>query len=157
MPAQPRLLPQMTPGARAPGAINLTPETLSGDDILRLTTVGAVSAQTTLTQLQLFFIAPFYMPARVVTTIAESEVEDTDVVLLINKTIASATSLVLPTPVLSRVLVIKDMAGNSESNNITLDAGSGKLINGLQTLVMNANYGTTMLIGMSATKWGTLI
>lgn len=102
------------------------------------------------------------LPFRVVTSNADSNFLATDTVLLINKTVGGATSVVLPaSPLLSatytRVIVIKDMKGDAGTNNITLDAGSGSLINGQQTLVMDANYGTTMLIGMSATQWGTLI
>lgn len=102
------------------------------------------------------------LPFRVVTSDANSNFLATDTVLLINKTVAGPTSVLLPaspllTAVYTRLIVVKDMKGDAGTNNITLDAGSGHLINGQQTLVMNANYGTTMLIGMSSTQWGTLI
>lgn len=100
-----------------------------------------------------------FLPCRIVTADANSNFLSTDTGLLINKTIAGATSCVLPSPPITvgRMIFIKDMKGDAGTNNITLDAGSGNLINGQQTLVMDANYGTTMLIGMSSTQWGTLI
>lgn len=97
------------------------------------------------------------LPCRVVTADAFSGFLPTDTGLLINKTVAGPTTCMLPTPMLSKLVMIKDMKGDAGTNSITLDAGSGNLINGQQTLVMNANYETTMLIGMSSTQWGTLI
>lgn len=156
MPPQPTLLARTWPAVPAvPGAINLTSDQLTLLDILSIATAGATSAQTTLAQLQAFLLAPFRIPSRVVTSGATVTVADTDVGLLIDK--ASITTVDLGTPVLGRMIFIKDMGGNAETYNITLDAGSGKLINGQQTLVMNANFVTTMLIGMSDSQWGTLI
>ena len=97
------------------------------------------------------------LPCRVVLSNATSTLLPTDTGLLINKTIAGPTSVSLPTPVFQKLVFVKDMKGDAGTNNITLDAGGGNLINGQQTLVMNGNWGTTMLIGMSGTQWGTLI
>lgn len=151
MPVQPRT----SRIARVPGAINLTADTLAGTDIISVATPGQPSAQATLDELRTFLIAPFQMPSRVVTTGATVTVEDTDVGLLIDK--ASITTVDLGTPFLGRMIFIKDKGGNAETYNITLDAGTGLLINGQQTLVMNANFSTTMLIGMSSSQWGTLV
>lgn len=139
------------------GAMNPLLGGLELSDIFLVTNPGAVSAQRTLAQLQALLMAPFIMSARVVLTNAAAVFAATDVALLINKTVAGATPITLPTPALSRAILIKDMKGDAGTNNITLDAGTGKTINGLQTLVMDANYGTTMLIGMSDSQWGTLI
>jgi len=155
MPVQPRTTQRI---ARVSGAINVGADDLVGTDIVGIATYATPSAQTTLQALLEFFgIVPFVLASRVVATISQAVVEDDDVALLINKTIPSATAIALPTPALGRILIFKDMAGNCETYNITLDAGTGNLINGLQTLVMNANWSTTMLIGMSATQWGTLL
>ena len=154
MPAQPSLLRIPV----VPGAVNLSADQLTLGDILRVDNGGPLAAQTTLEALAAFLgIVPFFLATRVVTQDSEAVITATDVALMIKKTIGSATSLSLPTPSLGYVLIFKDMKGDSESNPITLDAGAGKLINGLQTLVMNANYATTILIGASATQWGTLI
>ena len=122
---------------------------------------AGVSVQIALQQIiALFPILPIPtagFPCRVVLSDITSNFLPTDTGLLINKTVSGATTCDLPTPQLSKMIFVKDMKGDAETNNITLDAGSGNLINGLQTLVMNGNYGTTMLIGMSSTQWGTLI
>lgn len=102
-------------------------------------------------------LGPFLLASRVAINDSQTTITATDVALLINKTVGSATAITLPTPTLGRVLIIKDMKGDSGTNAITLDAGAAKFINGLQTLVMNANYAATMVIGESATQWGTLI
>lgn len=156
MPPQGRalVLPSLLRAA-VPGAINLTADQLDGSFIVKIDSEGIPSQQTTLAQLQAFFMSPFTMPARVVTSGTTLTVTSTDVAILINK--ASVTTITLPTPSLGRILIFKDMAGNWGTYTNTLDAGAGKTINGAQTLDMNANYETTMLIGMSATQWGTLI
>lgn len=150
--------PALSRIAAISGALNLTADTLAGTDIIGVATPGQASAQTTLDALAEFLgITPFVVTARVVTSNALAGVESTDVALLINKVSPGATPISLPAGVLGRILIFKDMKGDAEANPITLDAGSGKLINGQQTLVMSANFATTILIGMSATQWGTLI
>lgn len=144
--------------ATRPGAINLTSIDLTLDDIITIVTGGAMGAQTTLRELQRFIGGTVTSIAtRVIVSNAQLPMISSDVFLLINKTVAGATNVVLKTPAEGLICGVKDMKGDAGSNNITLDAGSGNLINGSQTLVMNANYGTTWLIGMSATQWGTLI
>lgn len=160
MAAQPTLLARTWPTRPAvPGAINLTAAQLTLLDIFSIATAGATSAQTTLQQLQafLFGVGPFAFPARVVTTAADAVFAATDVLLLVNLAAPAPLAIALPTPSLGRVIGIKDMAGNFGTDAVTLDAGTGKLINGQQTLVSDANFATTLLIGMSSTAWGTLI
>jgi len=95
--------------------------------------------------------------SRVITAAGAVTMTSGDGALMINKTVGAATTVNLSAPTLGARVVIKDMKGDAGTNNITLDAGSGKVINGLQTLVMNANYGATYLIGMSSTAWGTIV
>lgn len=158
MAAQPRaLIVPTAPIPQAPGALVLRADELSPNDLIQIINAGP---QITLASLATIFsvpFGPFYLPPRVVAADDETDITTTDVALLVSKTIPGATLFDLPTPALGRVLVFKDMAGNAETFNITLDAGAGKTINGQQTLVMNANYGTTMLLGMSTAQWGTLI
>jgi hypothetical protein len=133
---------------------------LNGTEVLAMVQAG-VSVQGTTGQI--LGLLPFpaigftSIPCRVVTANAQSNFLGTDTGLLINKTIAGATTCNLPTPALSKMILVKDMKGDAGTNNITLSAGGGNLINGQNTLVMNANYGTMMLIGMSSSQWGTLI
>lgn len=122
----------------------------SGTLIKQLLTAGQADAflQTT--------GGPLFYPSRQITSDGQTTITSTDVGLLVNKT--SITTFLIPAPTGSgRFLIFKDYAGNCSTFNITLDAGAGKFINGQQTLVMNGNYSTTMLIDMSSTKWGTLI
>lgn len=133
---------------------------LNGFEALEAVQAGT-SVQITIAQI-IALISPFSgaatsIPSRVVLTDATSNFGITDVALMINKTVPGATTVLLGTPSLGKLAIVKDMKGDSGTNAITIDAGSGNLINGLQTLVMNANYATTMLIGESATQWGTLI
>lgn len=143
---------------RYPGVLNLTLADLSLADKIAIINAGPLAAVTTLEILQQFIAGTVSsIPSRVIVSNAQLPMTDADIFLLINKTIASATNVVLKTPSLGAICGVKDMKGDAASNNITLDAGSGLLINGSQTLTMNANYATTWLIGMSDTQWGTLI
>lgn len=145
--------------AKQPGAVNLELSELSLDDIIPIINASPLGAQTTLRILQQLIGggAATALVSRTIVNNSQLPMLPDDVMLLINKTIAGATSVLLKTPAEGLLCGVKDMKGDAGTNNITLDAGAGKLINGQQTLVMNANYGTTLLIGMSPTQWGTLI
>lgn len=145
----------MMGGPQWTGAIVATANQLSADDLVPINS-GPVSVVTSLGALGEFLsVAP--EAARVVDSGSTVTMTSADSALLINKTVGGATTVNLKTPALGLNVLIKDMKGDAGSNNITLDAGSGKLINGQQTLVMNANYSATLLIGMSATQWGTVV
>lgn len=160
MPAQPRgfSIPPGRPPALL-GSLNILVDGLADNVLMDIYVQGQPWAHCTLGVLREFILGtgPTRFPVRVVTAQSEAVFSDSDTILLINKTVASATPIDLPTPSMGRIIGVRDMAGNAETYNITLDAGTGKLINGLQTLVMAGNYGTTLLIGQSATSWGTLI
>ncbi len=157
MPSQAPSLMVVARLPQAPGAVVLSLSDLTANDLIAIINAGALNAVVELSVLQSYLFGPFNLPSRDVLTNATAVFAATDVMLLIDKTVAGATPITLPTPALNRVIGIKDKKGDAGSNNITLDAGTGKLINGQQTLVMNANYGTTLLLGMSDTVWGTLI
>lgn len=165
MPPQPPalILPSLL-RAVVPGAINLTADQLDGSFIVGISGAGIPSQQVTLAELQTYFSSAAILGfgIRVVQTPGTAVFGSTDMALLINLATPQPITVELPssplvTPSGGRVVIVKDMAGNAGTNAITLDAGAGHLINGQQTLIMNANYETTMLIGMSTTQWGTLI
>lgn len=87
-----------------------------------------------------------YLGERVVTTAAEAVIQDNDFTLAINLatpgplTIALRPPANLPMEPGSARLRVRDKAGNAGTYAITLD-GSGALINGASTLVINANGG----------------
>lgn len=153
----PLLVVPPNPLAQVPGAINLVAAQLTPDMIVTIATKGSVVAQTTLSNLFAFLFAPLEFPTRQIASLADLPIAAIDSVLLVNLTVPAPITIPLPVPQVGRVLIFKDMPGNWGTNAATFDAGVGKLINGQRTLVANANYETVMLIGMSATQWGTLI
>jgi hypothetical protein len=80
----------------------------------------------------------------------------TDQIVLINKTVGSATTIVLPSPVsvvnsdagmnVARILRIKDIKGDAATNNILLTTVSGT-IDGQSTQTISTNYASVDLLG----------
>lgn len=61
---------------------------------------------------------------------------------------------IIPAPTVGAVVEFQDTAGNVNVNgNVTIDAGSGKTINGSQTKVISTTYGGLKLHGVSTTAW----
>jgi len=154
MPSQSSFMTNVVPlVAQALGVQKLDGGTISESDLIEVITQSGLAAVVEISTI--LGLVSFALSSKVATDNAGATFT-TNAGLLINKTIAGPTPVLLPTPSLSRIIFIHDMKGDAGTNNITLDAGSGKLINGLRTLVMNANYGSTMLVGGSATQWCTL-
>jgi hypothetical protein len=69
-------------------------------------------------------------------------------VFLINKTIASATTVLAPgtAPALPAIFTIKDAKGDAGTNNITVFPTAGFTIDGAASFVMNSNYQSITLL-----------
>ncbi len=78
---------------------------------------------------------------RVMTSGATGTVLSTDYMLVVNKTIPSATTIYLPaSPGANFVCVVKDGGGNSSTYNITI-SGNGNNIDGSSSIGLTSNYG----------------
>lgn len=98
---------------------------------------------------------------RVVTTAAEAVIQNNDFTLAIN--LATPGPLTIPLPMVADLPVgpgsvrlrIRDAAGNAATHNITI-SGSGALILGSPTVVINTNWGSIDLewTGAEWTPWG---
>lgn len=63
----------------------------------------------------------------------------TDYVILVNKSVAAATTVNLPAGQSGLTYVIKDKKGDANSNNITVVPNGSETINGGANYVMNVN------------------
>ena len=94
-------------------------------------------------------------PTTVVTAGASYAVLSTDYYIDIDKTVGSATAVVLPpSPGKGATLIIKDGKGDAGTNQITIN-GNGNNIDGQATYVMAFNYQSITLI-YSGTSWGVV-
>lgn len=76
--------------------------------------------------------------------------------VFVNKTMGAATGLTLENgPISGQTHVVKDAKGDAGSNNITITATGGFLIDGAATLVISANYGVARLF-FNGTSWSAL-
>lgn len=64
----------------------------------------------------------------------------TDYCIVVNRTVAGATAVTLPTGVNGQIFVVVDGKGDAATNNITV-AGSSQNIAGAASYVINGNYG----------------
>ena len=73
--------------------------------------------------------------------------------------LASGTSITITlptTPLTGQVFKIKDAYGNALTNNIIINAGSGRTIDGSQCALINTNYGALELMFGATCKWFNL-
>jgi hypothetical protein len=91
---------------------------------------------------------PYYAPLQTnYTTITGSgtyPVAGSDNIILINKTVAAASSVQLPAAAIRGgfPVTIKDLKGDAATNNITILPDGSETIDGLSSVVINSNYGS---------------
>jgi hypothetical protein len=80
-------------------------------------------------------------PFRIITTPGAASVLSTDVVLLFDKTTSGASTLSLPASAIRQgaVVVVKDLTGDANTNNITIVPASGETIDGFSAAASAAN------------------
>jgi hypothetical protein len=78
----------------------------------------------------------------------------TDTRILVNKTVGSATSVVLLSSAsYSQPVLVKDLKGDAGTNNITITFSGGQLFDGLSSIVINNPYGYIWLNPLAAGGW----
>lgn len=92
---------------------------------------------------------PGLVPVTVVTT-TPYNVPLTDYAVEVN--IAGPSSVVLPVGPTGTVFIVKDISGAAATNNITVTATGGALIDGSSTALINTNYGSLTFI-FNGTQW----
>ena len=69
--------------------------------------------------------------------------------------IAAPATVVLPaSPIVGQVLIIKDIDGDANTNNITV-SGNGNTIDGAATYVLNTDYASITLV-FNGTEWNVV-
>ncbi len=92
----------------------------------------------------------------IVTSGATYNSVDTDVRILINKTIGSATAVVLlPSADYGQPILVKDAKGDAATNPITITFSGGQLMDGLNQVVINTPYGYFWFNPLQAGFYGT--
>lgn len=91
---------------------------------------------------------PLYAPSSIlsvtiVTAAGTYNVGATDSIILINKTIAAANNVQLPSSLSHNglPLTVKDLKGDAATNNIMVLPSGAETIDGLTSVPINANYG----------------
>lgn len=106
------------------------------DDAGNLSTPGSITAGTALITSGAFCFTP-----RIITVTGPASVLATDAVLMINKSLSEATTLTLSSgQKIGRVLIIKDLKGDANSNFTTILASGGETIDGILGVQMTQNY-----------------
>lgn len=79
---------------------------------------------------------------------------DTYVTLLVDTTASRIITLPLASAVSSgRIYIIKDVSGQSEANNITVQRAGSDVIDGDTSIVLSSNYGSWTISGDSVSSW----
>lgn len=98
-----------------------------------------------------------YWGTRTIVDPGDVTINDSDNVVLINKTIGEATTVTIPLPGTSgkaRLLIIKDMKGDASVNNIRIISAAGT-IDGQNVWILNQNYQSFTLID-NGTEWNII-
>jgi hypothetical protein len=112
------------------------------DDVGNLSTPGDIIAGTALRTAGALYLTPTF-----VTAPGPVSVSALDSIIMLNKTIGGATTLTLSSSQVSgRVLIIKDLKGDANLNNITVLASGGETIDGLLGILISQNYQSITLI-----------
>lgn len=142
---------------QVPGATNLDADELDWHDIIAVANGGSVAAQATLAALYTFFSSPVAVPYLAVTSGSTVTLDGTISVVLVNKTVNSATSIILPAvadTVDGMDLTIKQGALLvAPGTAITVHAPAGINIDDSPTLVIPAQLQAVHLKFMSGQWW----
>lgn len=92
---------------------------------------------------------------RIVTASGDVQMLESDTILWLNKTTGEPTTVTLPTsPKLGRVVYVKDMKGDADTNFITV-AMSGGTIDGMPQFIMSNNY-QSLTFAYNGTEWNII-
>jgi hypothetical protein len=131
---------------------------LTGSEVIYIVSPGNAAQGnsyqvSTLTLAQYFSAFTFGSPTIITTGTAYNSIA-TDTRILINKTIGSATSIVLNTSQLYILpVLVKDLKGDSETNPITVTFSGGQLLDGLSQVVINNPFGYFWFNPLASGGW----
>ena len=142
-----------TPITNLPADGRLTSQTvlttgLTGNEVMYIVSPGNAqlgqSYQVTTLFLATYFAAFPTINTTIITAGTVYNVLTTDTRILVDKTIGSATSIVLPLAATMQYplgVFIKDLKGDSETNPITVTFSGGQLADGFNSFVINNPFG----------------
>ena len=126
-------------------ALNLP---LAGGEVMEIVSPGNANLgnnyQVTTAALAAFFAAFPFLDTTLVTAGSTYNMLTTDTLILVDKTIGSPTSIVVPlagSMAFPFPVTIKDGKGDAATNNITLTFTGGQLVDGQSSLVIDNAYG----------------
>jgi hypothetical protein len=127
---------------------NVLSGALTGSEVMYIVSPGnealGVSYQITTTTLAGFFSAFPFLNTTIITSGASYNALTTDTRILVDKTIGSSSSILLP-PAASMLypigVFLKDAKGDANTNPITLTFSGGELCDGLSSIIINNPYG----------------
>lgn len=141
---------QMTDLPAYPGGIDLTAlfEIVSPG-----TSASGVNYAITMAQLAVLIPAIQFTPTFVLSGAAYNSV-GTDTRILVNKTVGSATSVVLlGSASYSQPVLVKDLKGDAGTNPITVTFTGGQTLDGLSSVVINNPYGFFWFNPLASGGW----
>ena len=132
--------------------------TLNGSEVLYIVSPGnsqtGVSYQITTLSLATYFNSILYGAPTNITSGSVYDSVITDTRILVNKTVGSATSVVLaPSSGYTFPVLVKDLKGDSSTNPITITFSSGQLLDGLSEVVIDNPYGYFWFNPLSTGGW----
>lgn len=132
--------------------------TLSGSEVMYIVSPGnsqaGVSYQITTRSLATYFNSVLSGTPTIITSGSVYDSVVADQRILIDKTVGSATSVVLaPSSGYLFPVLVKDLKGDSNTNPITVTFSSGQLLDGLSEVVINNPYGYFWFNPLSTGGW----
>ncbi len=117
------------------------------------TAANGVNYAITIAQLAVLIPAIQFTPTFVTSGATYNSVA-TDTRILVNKTVGSATSVVLlGSASYSQPVLVKDLKGDSDTNPITVTFAGGQTMDGLTSVVINNPYGYFWFNPLTAGGW----
>lgn len=136
------------------GTLTISPTTGAVVASLNTSNANTWSAQQTFNSLAIYNNGTI-QNVRVVTAAGGVNMTGADYCVVVNKTVAAATTVTLPTtPAKGQMHIIKDGRGDANTNNITIVPAAGN-IDGASNFVMNTNYASKTVI-YNGTQWNIL-
>jgi hypothetical protein len=139
---------------------------LVGTEVMYIVSPGNAAAglswQVTTGTLAAFFGAFPSFNREIITAGASYNALTTDTQIFVNKSIGSATGILLPSAssmLYPDAILIKDAKGDANTPNITITFTGGQLCDGQASVVIDNNFGYVWItpapgIGAGATGWG---
>lgn len=113
-----------------------------------------VSYQVTTQILGSYFASFIFLQPTIITSGSSYNSVSTDSRILVNKTVGSATSiLLLPSASYSLPVLVKDLKGDAGTNPITVTFSGSQTIDGLSEIIINNNYGYLWFNPLSTGGW----